>query len=261
MKLFLKFFASVAVWTAVLLTLLSGVSIVGGQSLSSVFSHLPVWGGLALVLSAFPAGIAVAGEVFPRRSVISFRMFGAFAASAVTLALLTFVLVGYAGPAAVRAVGPKDSGAGVVEPSTLTIGALKAEARRAAEEVESQVGMDGRTMDWLETNILVWHYVRRLAAVAQPPLFAAIGLLLGFWGLRLGKRELVQVMYWATGLFLVVSTYLAGENSFELIVLKAAGPVFFSGFFVLLIPPVLVLGLAIPTVIMLLTARDEMAEV
>ena len=156
---------------------------------------------------------------------------------------------------------PESDQASLTDSDRLGMNAALAEARRAAEEVESQVGMDGRTMDWLETNILVWHHVRRLAAVAQPPLFAAIGLLLGFWGLRLGKRELVQFMYWATGLFLVMSTYLAGENSFELIVLKAAGPVFFSGFFVLLIPPVLVLGLAIPTVIMLLTARDEMAEV
>ena len=112
-------------------------------------------------------------------------------------------------------------------------------------------GNDGRSLGWLEANILGWHYHRRLAAVLQPPLFMLIGLLLGFWGRRILTLGLGRGLYWAVGLFLVVSTYLAGENSYELVVLRAAGPVFFAGFFVLIIPPVLAAGLAIPTAVVL----------
>ena len=75
--------------------------------------------------------------------------------------------------------------------------------------------------------------------------------MLGFWGRRLSTPALARGLYWAVGLFLVMSTYLAGENSFELVVLRAAGPVFFAGFFVLIIPPVLAAGLAIPTAVLL----------
>ncbi len=260
MKVLLKFFAAVAVWTAILLALLSGISIVGGQGLAEVLSHLPFWGGLAFVLSAFPAGIAVVDDVFPRSGGIDVRTFGVAAAGAVTLALLTFMLVAYAGPAAVRGAMSTDSRVAVGEPNAMTLSDLKRDAQLAAQEMEREVGLDGLSMDWQKANILVWHYTRRLAGIAQPLLFAAIGLLIGFWARRLGKRELAQVLYWAMGLFLVVSTYLAGENSFELVVLQAAGPVFFAGLFVLIIPPVLVLGLAVPTAILLWTGEGEVAE-
>lgn len=252
MKVFLKFFKTVLVWTAILLVLLSGITLVTGGGVAGVLGNLPFWGGLAFVLSAFPAGVSVVDDVFPRSGGIDFRMSGVAAAATLTLALLTFVLVAYVGPAAV-------SGGELGEPNAMSLGTLKAEARTAAQAMERRVGLDGLSLDWRETNILVWHYTRRLAGVVQPLLFGTIGLLLAFWARRVGKREFVQLTYWAMGLFLVVSTYLAGENSFELVVLQAAGPVFFAGMFVLIIPPVLVLGLAIPTVVLLWTGESKVS--
>ncbi len=142
----------------------------------------------------------------------------------------------------------------------MTLSQLKREARLAAVQVEQAVGRDGLSMEWRKANILVWHYTRRLAGVAQPLLFAAIGVLTAFWARRLGKRELARVLYWTMGLFLVVSTYLAGENGFELVVLQSAGPVFFVGLFVLIIPPALVLGLGIPTAVLLWTGESKILD-
>ena len=98
MKVVLKFLVSAASWTGILLVLLSAVSLFSGEGLGDVVRHLPVWGGLSLVLSAFPAGIAVADQVFPRRGGIDLRESGAVLAGVVVLTLLTFGLVGYVGP-------------------------------------------------------------------------------------------------------------------------------------------------------------------
>jgi hypothetical protein len=54
------------------------------------------------------------------------------------------------------------------------------------------------------------------------------------------------------GLFLLVSTYLAGENSYEMIVLRSAGPVYFAGDFVLVVPLLLLRGIGGPTLLTLL---------
>ena len=257
MSVLLKFFSAVLVWAAVLLVLLSGVSLVGGGSISSVLGHLPVWGGLALVLSAFPGGVAVVDAVLPPTGGLDLRSFGIAAGAVAAVAVITFLLVAYIGPAAVRA-GTAD---GVdAEASAMTLGTLRAEAQRAALEVEAAVGVDGLSLDWQAANILVWHYTRRLAGVVQPFLFAAIGLLVAFWGRRMQRGEVAQVFYWMVGLFLVCSTYLAGENSFELVVLQAAGPVFFAGLFVLIVPPVLLLGLGVPTAVALWTGEVAGSE-
>ncbi len=255
MRVFLGFFGAVATWTVVLLGLLSGVALALGQGFGEVLAHLPVWGGLALVLSPFPAAIAVSGPVFPRARGIDFAALAAVIGGAVTIAALTFVLVGYVGPAAVR--GAPAAAGSIAEPNAMSIGELKDAARAATEEVEREAGRRGRSLDWQTPNTLVWHYVRRLSAVVQPLLFAALGLLFGYWGTRLANRELARLLYWGIGAFLVVSTYLAGENSYELIALQAAGPVFFAGFFVLIVPAILVLGMAVPTTIDLWKRRDE----
>ena len=174
MKILLKFLVSAAAWTGILLVLLSAVSLLSGQGLGEVLRHLPVWGGLSLVLSAFPAGIAVAEQVFPRQGGIDLREFGAALAGVVALVVLTFGLVAYVGPALV-ANGEAGAVLTADEPSSMTLGELRAAAIRAVQTIEAEVGNDSLSLGWLEANILGWHYHRRLAATLQPPLFALIG--------------------------------------------------------------------------------------
>jgi hypothetical protein len=104
---------------------------------------------------------------------------------------------------------------------------------------------------WLEANRLVWSYIRRTDGTLLPFLFGLIGVLTGFWSTWVRRREVQQAQAWALGLFLLMSTYLAGENGYELIVLRAAGPVFFAGDLVLVVPTLLLMGLAWPTALTL----------
>jgi hypothetical protein len=61
MQLALRFWTKLMMWTGILFLILITVSLVGGQSVGTVMAHIPVWGGLALVLAAFPAGLASHG--------------------------------------------------------------------------------------------------------------------------------------------------------------------------------------------------------
>lgn len=57
-----------------------------------------------------------------------------------------------------------------------------------------------------------------------------------------------------------MSTYLAGENSFELIALQAAGPAFFAAWLVLIVPGALTIGLGWPTAMAVLTKPGGRSE-
>ena len=65
MQLALRFWTKVLMWTGILFVILMAVSLIGGQSVGTVIGHLPVWGGFALVLAAFPAGLAVSEDAIP----------------------------------------------------------------------------------------------------------------------------------------------------------------------------------------------------
>lgn len=239
-----------ALWTAMLAVFFILVLILPGSNLPAALASFMVLGGLGLVLAAFPAGIAVSGLVLAEESV-QLRPVAEFALATVAVALLVLLLVGWVGPTIARSIdtGSKTSGLDR-NAMTMTLGELRAAAVVAVERAESDSAGTGAER-WRSANILVWHYVRRLAGVAQALFFAWLGLLAGFWARQIGRRDLEQVQYWALGLFLLVSTYLAGENSFELIALQAAGPAFFAGWFVLIVPAILMIGLGWPTAMVL----------
>jgi hypothetical protein len=69
--------------------------------------------------------------------------------------------------------------------------------------------------------------------------------------------EMRQAQYWAMGLFLVIATYFAGENGYEMVVLRAVGPAAFAADFRLIVPGVLVIGLGWPTILSLWKQGQE----
>ena len=128
----------------------------------------------------------------------------------------------------------------------------------AVETVRSRVG-DGPSLDWQRPNQLVWLYYRRIESAALPFLFTWLGVLTGFWSRRLARREITLAVQWAMGLFLAMSTYLVGENSYELIVLRSAGPIFFAADLILVVPGLLVVGLAGPAATLVLPHTSSRA--
>ncbi len=99
--------------------------------------------------------------------------------------------------------------------------------------------------------------MRRTDGAALPMLLGLVGLLAGFWSSGSQRHELRHAQLWGMGLFLVLATYLVGENSYELIVLRAAGPIYFAGDLVLVVPALLAIGMGWPTVMTLWRRQQE----
>jgi hypothetical protein len=238
MHLALRFWLHTAVWTGLILALLLAISLATGMGTES-FRTLPIWLGLALTLAPFPAGIAASKLVFPADR-LSLRNGFTVAAAAAVVAVVLFLVGNFVAPRFVTA-------SEVGDPSAMTLGQLHTAAKEAAAE-------SGRVAtptagDWYQTNRLAWHFVRRTDGAVLPIMFGLLGLLVGYWSTRTRRREWQQAQQWAMGLFLLMSTYLAGENSYELIVVRAAGPVYFAGDFVLIVPSLLLIGLGWATVV------------
>jgi hypothetical protein len=175
--------------------------------------------------------------------------------AAASVSLLMLTLGNAVGPRLARSLAVHGPATGATEPAYLTYTELKTAARAAVEDAEARPGpptVDG----WRHANILVWYFVRRTDGTALPLLFAMIGVLCGFWAGRTRRRDLRRTQLWAMGLFLVMSTYLAGENSFELIAVRTAGPAYFAADFVLVVPCLLIIGIGWPTVVSALTSPE-----
>ena len=66
MRIALRFWIHLLAWAGILLAIFTLLDQVGDDTVS-IWARVPVWGGLALVLAAFPAGIAVSSRTFPDR--------------------------------------------------------------------------------------------------------------------------------------------------------------------------------------------------
>lgn len=238
MHLALRFWLHTTVWTGLILALLLAISLATGMG-SEAFRALPVWLGLALTLAPFPAGIAVTKSVFPAGR-LSLPNGFTVAAAAGAVAVALFLVGNFVAP---RFVTASEAG----DPATMTLGRL-----HTATKETSAVALTApapTAEDWYQANRLAWHFVRRTDGAVLPIMFGLLGLLVGYWSTRTPRREWQQAQQWAMGLFLLMSTYLAGENSYELIVVRAAGPVYFAGDFVLIVPGILLIGLGWATVV------------
>ena len=253
MRLAFRFWAQLGLWTGVLLGILIVVSLLMGGTWVSTIARLPVWGGLALVLAAYPAGIAasrkvIVGERLQLRSLVEVSI------AAVAVCVLTFLLAGYVGPVVVRWVDPQAVAAG--DPVAMVLGELRREMIAAVELAEQATDSESREL-WLDANKLSWVYFSRTDSSVLPLLFGWIGVMVGFWARMLPRMEMRQAQYWAMGLFLVIATYFAGENGYEMVVLRSVGPAAFAADFRLIVPGVLVIGLGWPTILALWKHNQE----
>jgi hypothetical protein len=228
------------------------VALGSSGDLAGGITSLPMWASRALALAALPAGFAVSRDILPDHLFAWREPVAMFFLSA-SLVFGSFLLANYVGPVMQSApnavVDERDTG-------HMLFGQFRSHVRNAVQGAEA--GSDPGTVDhWFVANALVWQYDSRVTASVLPMLFGWIGILAGFWIRMTPRADLRQLQYWGIGLFLVMSTYLAGENSFELIVVRAAGPVFFSGLFVLFVPVMLIGGLGWPAALLIWRRRSE----
>ena len=224
MSFFARYFGRLIAWggAVVLLQILSG----GMRSFGELTG---IYATLALVIGAFPAGAAVWSEVFPDRR-FSPRGFGMALAAGAMASLLYFLFIGYLGPALATE--------GMASLSNSELRSAAAAATATAEALGPQT-----VEAWMEANRMAVHYVRRTDGAALPMIFTLLGVLSGFWATQLRSVPWQRVQLWGMGVFLLMTTYLAGENGHELVVAQSAGPAAFVGAFVLIVPGALLIGM------------------
>lgn len=251
MSLAKTFWRTMAIWTAIIAGILIGITALTGGA-SELLASAPLWIGMAFLLAAYPAGIATVDHVLPDRT-LSAASLATFTAVAASAAFAAFLLTNWVGPA----LQPSPASGLLADPSSMTLGELGEQLRVAGERAR---GGPDTAENWLPFNWLAWHFVRRTDGMLLPALFAGVGLLTGYWSRRIPRADLRRLVEWGIGAFLMISTYMAGENGYELILMRIGGPAEFVGDLVLIVPGTLIVGLGLATVADMLSdtrgARD-----
>jgi hypothetical protein len=219
MKVVRTFALAELVWAIAIFLLILPVTVLTADSLSATVYMR--WLGRALMLAAFPAGIAIAGDVFatprPWRSLCA----------AVTAASIAAALVLAVFAVAVPLLG---------EERTLPQLALAMRATNGS---------------WGSRNDAAWDFFSTLLTPITALLHAAIGLQVGLWATHAVPPVLRRLLYWAIGLGLMITGYAVFDSTYETIVLHTAAYVDFAAFYTLLIPAGICAGLGLPTLALL----------
>ena len=247
MRVLSSFWWRMVLWTGVISGILLGITVLTVEG-GGVLISAPLWIGTAFVLAAYPAGIAVADDVIPNRG-IRVSAVGMFMATAVSASLAAFVLANWLAPALLSSV----STGGLPDPAGMTLGEMRTELGVLGERAR---GGPATADNWLPFNHLAYHYVRRTDGMMLPALFACVGLFVGYWSRRIGRIEIRRMGLWGIAAFLLVSTYFAGENGYEMILIHIGRPAEFVGDLVLIVPGTLIIGLGFATVASLISQAE-----
>lgn len=236
-------FAGVAVAWWVLLGLVhAGLRAVGGAGQPGFLADLTYFSASMLGLAALIAGVHLAGRVFEEESVHWGRL---LAVLAVTLVLAggAWLMVDRVGPSSRAAV---DGGRvdGVLEPSALTSTQIR-DALRAHVQTNppSRAVAERQSAEyWPTFNRLAFEHERRRVHVLLIPVMALLGLLAGARAKEL-RRPWGSVALWALAGYVLLAGFMAGENGFEWIVLRSAGPMEFVAWLQAVVPVSVAVGL------------------
>ena len=222
----------------------------GGGSPWTGMSRAPALACFAMILACFPAGLGVGARVLATPS--SFIREGIkLTLASVTLMAVAFVVIQYVAPIAL-ANGRIPGEGSTIEPRELTLPELREHGRRVVRTAES--GPDSDLVAWLAANTFAFEHERRLAHSSLPFFLTWVGALAGYWAARIRHRQFRVAQLLTMGLFIVVSMYLGGENGYELVAMRMAGPAYFAAWFIVFVPALLGLGLGWPTLVSVYTA-------
>lgn len=252
MHLVTQFYSRVAVWAAMLLALILLAGILSGAPILPWVFHSQ-WLTL-LPLAAFPAGIGVSRNVLVSERRPAAGPIVALTVAAVVLGIVVLFIAGFLAPAISRSAAQAAGTEAPGDPLLLTLPALADSLHAAVQRASLEAG-EPTVSRWLAANRMAWILYGRLGLPLSALVLTWLGVLSGFWSSWSTRPELRQAQRWAIGLFLILSTYGFSENSYELIAMRAAGPVFFTGWMPLLVPVLVLLGLVWPTWLVLWKRR------
>ncbi|HUF49884.1 MAG TPA: hypothetical protein VMN60_03565 [Longimicrobiales bacterium] len=178
------------------------------------------WLTRALGLAAFPAGIAVAGDVLAHARPWRALVVVLGVATGIGVVLLAIVL------------GPVLGADALTLPQLMSL-------------------MTASGASWETRNHAAWVFYSTLLVCTHPLLMAAIGVQAGAWAPHALPVGLRRLLYWLIGIGLVVSDYAVSDSTYEVVVLHTTAYADFAAFYGLLLPLGICAGLALPTLALL----------
>ena len=246
-----KFWITLLAWAVGIDLFLGLMYITSPREGTGFLTGLVTWGGMSLILAAFPAGLSASKPVLGEELV--WQRWLAFGAVAASVSAVLFLLAGWIGPAILsNVIGSGDT----AHPAVLNLGELRGALREALDQARA-IGPTASKDDWFRANQLAFHYFSRVDGSLLPFLFAWFGVFVGFWLRLVPRKQLRLAQVWAIGILLVVTTYLAGENSYELIAMQSAGFAGFAADIRLIVPMVMVAVLGWPTFLSLWSRSQQ----
>ena len=213
MNLIRKFLLSNVLWGAAIMALIIPISMTTTTGIRD--AGIVRWLAHSLALGAFPAGLGVGVEAFRGRV---WRNLGLLTIAEVLMTAVVIVL--------------------------LIIGAKLDDMNLFSMLVAN---VDEPNSSWLTWNQTAWPFYMAVAEAISVPIYSGQGMMLGVWGEQALPVAIRRVVWWAFSLLLIASSYLIGENSYEMIVVKMNGPAAFAAFFMILIPVGMYSGLLLPS--------------
>ena len=254
MTLIVRYASHLGLWTVgtTLFLFATGFS---GSGPWSVWGRLPALAGFALILACFPAGLSTGADALatPRRFL---REGLELTLAAVVVIVISFVVLQYVAPRALAANRTEPSEA--AEPREMTFPELRDYLREVVPAAEARSRTDLEA--WRIANTAVFEHERRLAHSSLPFFFTWLGILGGFWARRIEHRQARLAHLLLFGFVLLVATYFAGENGYELVAARMAGQAYFAAWFIVIVPGALGLGLGWPTLVTLFAQAAPGAE-
>lgn len=231
----------------------SGLRIATGTAaLSSFFADLTGFGAAILALASLAGGIAAsrywnAGELAARRQLVALALVGA------SMGAGAYGVVDQIAPRfAAASLTARASDA--VEPAASTSEELRLLTANAVARARTSEALDAPAA-WQEVNRLVFEHDLRIVQSLLLPVMALIGLLAGSAAERVGLVWRAPALWGLAG-FLAFSMFMSGENGYEMIILRSAGPMGFVAWLQGVVPGCVLIGLGFAHLPSLLTPRD-----
>ncbi len=237
----LRFLALWALWAGGFmgLTVLMAVT-TGAKPVSQLF---PALAG-TVAFAAYPAGIGMARRVVGG-ALGRWRRLAWFGAGTVMLLALMYVMVGVVSPALHS--GGDQAFDEEEDAWSLTLGELN--EALAAEQARAEAVTAPTIETWLPVNNLFWERERRFVVPLLALAYGWVGLMLGFWAAWSERSEMRQLHYWGLGFFLMLAQFGSVENGYHFIIENAAGKVDFVAWLALVVPGIMAMGFAGPTLV------------
>lgn len=232
----------------------SGLRLATGTTApGSFFADLTGFGAAMLALASLAGGVAAARHWMDAGTAKP-RQFLGLALAAASLGAGAYGIVDQLAPRFAAATHSVESPE-AIEPASLTSTELRLRTASAVQRAQSAEAQEAAEA-WQEVNRLVFEHDLRIVQSLLVPVMALLGLLAGAATERVGLAWRAPALWGLAG-FLAFSMFMSGENGYEMIVLRSAGPMEFAAWLQGIVPGCVLIGLVFAHLPDLLQSRGR----